>query len=314
MNYDDFLWCEKYRPKKVSETILPKDLKNTFQAFVDQKNIPNLLLSGPPGCGKTTVAKAICSELDSDYIVINGSNEGRSIDVLRLDIQNFASSVSFSGGRKYVIIDEADYLNPNSVQPALRNFMEEYSSNCGFILTCNYKNKIIEPLQSRCSSVNFKILGKEKESIALEMFKRIKDILKIEEIEYEEKVLAELLSTYFPDWRKLLNELQKYSVSGKIDVGILSNWKDETLTDLMKLMKTKDYDGVRKWVNKNNDIDVTVVFNEIYTKCKNYVHDKSIPGIVVTLAEYQYKHAFVANPEINLMACLTTLMYEADFK
>lgn len=311
---ENFLWVEKYRPRTIQEAILPDELKQTFQQFVDQNNIPNLLLTGTAGIGKTTVARALCEELGADYIVINGSNEGRSIDVLRVEIQNFASSVSFSGGRKYVILDEADYLNANSVQPALRNFMEEYSSNCGFILTCNFKNRIIDPLQSRCSVIDFKFDKKIKATMAMQFMKRVEFILNEEEVKYDKKALAEVIQQHFPDWRRVLNELQRYSGTGSIDAGILRNWRDENLVSLMKTMKVKDFDGMRKWVFENSDTDSSAIFREIFDKSSDYIKPNSIPGVVVTLGEYQYKAAFVADAEINMIACLTVIMMEAEFK
>jgi len=311
---ENFLWVEKYRPRTIEETILPDELKQTFQTFVDQNNIPNMLLTGTAGIGKTTVARALCEELGADYIVINGSNEGRSIDVLRVEIQNFASSVSFSGGRKYVILDEADYMNANSVQPALRNFMEEYSSNCGFILTCNFKNRIIEPLQSRCSVVDFKFDKKIKAKMAMAFMKRVEYILKEEGVDYDKRVIAEVIQKHFPDWRRTLNELQRYSATGNIDSGILKNWKDENLTSLMKMLKAKDFDSMRKWVFDNSDTDSSVIFRDIFDKCAEYVKPNSVPGVVVAIGEYQYKHAFVADPEINMTACLTEIMLQAEFK
>lgn len=311
---ENFLWSEKYRPKTIDETILPNELKQTFQQFVDQKNIPNMLLTGTAGIGKTTVARALCEELGADYIIINGSNEGRSIDVLRVEIQNFASSVSFTGGRKYVILDEADYMNANSVQPALRNFMEEYSKNCGFILTCNFKNRIIDPLHSRCSVIDFKFDKKIKANMAMLFMKRVEHILKEEGVGYDKRVVAEVIQRYFPDWRRTLNELQRYSATGSVDAGILTNWKDENLKDLMVFMKNKDFDSTRKWVVDNIDMDASVLFRSIYDKAAEYISPKSIPGVVLTLGEYQYKHAFVADPEINVVACLSMIMFEAEFK
>lgn len=311
---ENFLWVEKYRPRTIQEAILPDELKQTFQQFVDQNNIPNLLLTGTAGIGKTTVARALCEELGADYIVINGSNEGRSIDVLRVEIQNFASSVSFSGGRKYVILDEADYLNANSVQPALRNFMEEYSSNCGFILTCNFKNRIIDPLQSRCSVIDFKFDKKIKATMAMQFMKRVEFILNEEEVKYDKKALAQVIQQHFPDWRRVLNELQRYSGTGSIDAGILRNWRDENLVSLMKTMKVKDFDGMRKWVFENSDTDSSAIFREVFDKSSDYIKPNSIPGVVVTLGEYQYKAAFVADAEINMIACLTVIMMEAEFK
>lgn len=310
---DEFLWVEKYRPRKVDETILPETLKATFQQFVDQDNVPNLLLTGRAGVGKTTIAKAMLEEIGSDYIVINGSMNG-NIDTLRVEIANFASTVSFVGGRKYVIIDEADYLNANSTQPALRNFMEEYSKNCGFILTCNFKNRIIEPLHSRCSVVEFNIPNSEKAQIASQFYKRVCGILDKEGVEYDNKAVASLVQSYFPDWRRCLNELQRYAGTGRIDSGILSNHSQDTFDKLIKLMKEKNFTEVRKWVGVNNDVDSANLYRQLYdilpTKLKS---TQSIADAIIILAEYQYKEAFVANPEINRVAALATIMAEADW-
>jgi len=255
---EEFLWVEKYRPKTVDETILPVELKVVFQQFVDQKNIPNLILSGTAGVGKTTIARAMLEQLECDYIVINGSMNG-NIDTLRNEILNFASSVSLQGGRKYVILDEADYLNANSTQPALRNFMEEFSRNCGFILTCNFKNRIIEPLHSRCSVVDFKISKKDMSKLATQFMKRVETILTTENVEYDKKVVAEVLTKHFPDWRRVLNELQRYSATGKIDSGILANMAETSIKDLLALMKDKNFTEVRKWVKNNVDSDVNML-------------------------------------------------------
>ena len=311
---NDFLWVEKYRPKTVATTILPTELKNTFQEFVNQDNVPNLLLTGSAGVGKTTIAKAMLDELVCDYIVINGSNEGRSIDVLRVEIKNFASSVSFGGGRKYVIIDEADYLNANSVQPALRNFMEEYSKNCGFILTCNFANKIIDPLKSRCSVIEFKIPKDQKTTMAADIYKRCKEILDKENVEFDNKVVAEVVKKFFPDNRRVLNELQRYSATGKIDANILTNFENVNLDNLISALRKKEFSTVRKWVAENIDSDTTQVFRSIYDSLNEYVAPASIPQVVVTLADYQYKSAFVADQEINMMAMLTELMVDCEFK
>lgn len=311
---DDFLWVEKYRPKTVGDTILPNSLKETFQQFVDNKNIPNLLLTGSAGVGKTTVAKAMLEELGCDYIVINGSDEGRSIDVLRNELRNFASSVSLAGGRKYVILDEADYLNANSVQPALRNFMEEYSRNCGFILTCNFVNKIIQPLHSRCSVVEFKISNGDKPQMAKEFFMRVKNILDNENVQYEQKVVAEVIKKHFPDNRRVLNELQRYSATGTIDTGILATFTDSNMSVLIDALKNKEFSVVRKWVAQNVDGEVTPLFRKIYDTMNDFVAPQSVPQVVVTMADYQYKSAFVADQEINFMAFLTELMVEVEWK
>ena len=312
---EEFLWVQKYRPRTVEEAILPKDLKDTFQKFVDDKNIPNLLLSGRAGVGKTTVARAMLDELGADYIVINGSMNG-NIDTLRVDIQNFASTVSFSGGRKYVILDDADYLNANSTQPALRNFMEEFSKNCGFILTCNFANRIIEPLHSRCSVVNFNINASDRPKLAAQFFKRTLSILDAEKIEYEQKAVAELINTYFPDWRRVLNELQRYSATGRIDAGILRNKGSESIETLINLLKEKRFSDVRKWVGENSDIDSSTLYRSLYDILPTkIVSTSSIANAVIILAEYEYKEAFVANPEINRAAAMATLMAElSDWK
>ena len=310
---DDFLWVEKYRPRSIDSAILPSTLKTTFQQFVDQKNIPNLLLTGRAGIGKTTVARAMLEELQCDYIIINGSMNG-NIDTLRSEIKDFASSISFSGGRKYVILDEADYLNPNSTQPALRNFMEEYSRNCGFILTCNFKNKIIEPLHSRCSVVEFKIDKEDKPKMASLFYKRVCNILEQEGVNYDQKAVIEVITKFFPDWRRVLNELQRYSATGKIDSGILVNFSEENLKGLVELLKAKSFTEVRKWVAENNDIDQAVFFRKLYDTASQYLKPNSIPQLVITLADYQYKAAFVADHEINILACLTEIMAEGDFK
>jgi len=309
---DDFLFVEKYRPQTVADTILPDDLKKNFQQFVDQENVPNLILSGGPGVGKTTVAKAMLEELRCDYIVINGSMNG-NIDTLRNEIQQFASSVSLQGGRKYVILDEADYLNPNSTQPALRNFMEEYSKNCGFILTCNFKNRIIEPLHSRCSVIDFTLQKDDKVRLAAEMFKRACSILTQENIEFDKKVVAEVVKKHFPDNRRVLNELQKYGSCGKIDTGILQNVQNVSITNLTNALKDKNFTEVRKWVAQNSDADSSEIFRTIYDAASEFLTSSSVPQLVLILADYQYKAAFVADPEINMTACLTEIMVNCEF-
>jgi len=309
---EEFLWVQKYRPRTVADTILPKDLKDTFQQFVNDKNVPNLLLSGRAGVGKTTIARAMLDELGADYIVINGSMNG-NIDTLRVDIQNFASTVSFAGGRKYVILDEADYLNANSTQPALRNFMEEFSKNCGFILTCNFVNRIIEPLHSRCSVINFNITPSDRPKMASPFFKRVCNILETENVKYDQKAVAELINTYFPDWRRVLNELQRYSATGSIDAGVLRNKGSESIEELVSFLKNKKFNEVRKWVGENSDIDSATLYRSLYdilpTKLAN---TSSVADSIIILAEHEYKEAFVANPEINRMAALVTLMAELN--
>lgn len=309
----EFLWVEKYRPNRLEECILPDELKNTFQQFINQQNIPNLLLSGSAGVGKTTVAKAMLEELGADYIVVNGSLHG-NIDTLRTEIMNFATTVSFSEGRKYVILDEADYLNPQSTQPALRNFMEEYSKNCGFILTCNFKNRIIEPLQSRCSVIDFLFPKKLAPSLAGSFFTRVKTILDEEQVKYDEKVLAEIIQRHFPDWRRVLNELQRYSVSGIIDIGILSNSSQNAFKSLIALLKGKQFSDMRKWVAQNIDSDPTSIMRQLYDSSSEVIKASSIPQLVLLIGEYQYKSAFVADQEVNLVAFLTQVMADVEFK
>ena len=311
---EQFLWVEKHRPKKIDETILPDSLKKTFQKFVEEGTVPNLLLTGSAGVGKTTVAKAMLDEIGADYIIINGSDEGRYIDTLHTKIKNFASSMSLAGGRKYIILDEADYMNAQSIQPALRNFMETYSAKCGFILTCNFVNKIISPLHSRCSVVEFRIPNAQKPKLAGQFFKRVESILKSEEIDYDQKVVAEMITKHFPDNRRILNELQRYSVSGKIDAGVLANQVDSDMKTLMSGMKNKEFSVVRKWVAQNVDGDMSPFFRKFYETIHEHVKPSSIPQIVVTLADYQYKSAFVADQEINTIAMLTEIMVDAEFE
>ena len=308
---EEFLWVERYRPKTVADTILPEDLKKVFQQFVDQKNIPNLILSGTAGVGKTTVAKAMCEELGCDYIVINGSMNG-NIDTLRNDIARFASSVSLSGGRKMVILDEADYLNAQSTQPALRNFMEEFSANCGFILTCNFVDRIIEPLHSRCSVVKFKIRKSELPELLKQFLRRVCGILDNEGVTYDKSAVVEVIKKHFPDWRRVINELQHYSATGAIDSGILRNFTDDSLSNLIGFMKDKNFTAVRKWVAES-DMDANEFFRAFYDKAENHIGSGSIPMLVLHLAKYQYQNAFAADPEINLVACLTEIMADCQF-
>ena len=310
---ETFLWCEQYRPKDVESCILPKNLKDTFSEFVQSGRVPNLILSGGSGVGKTTIAKAMLEELDATYMMINGSEES-GIDVLRTKIKNFASTVSLHGGRKYLILDEADYLNPQSTQPALRGFMEEFHKNCGFIFTCNYKNRLIEPLHSRCSVVDFVIPNSEKPKLASQFFQRIEDILNEQNIEYDKRVIAEVINKHFPDWRRILNELQRYSVSGVIDAGMLVDIAEINIKELMQSMKNKEFTNVRKWVVNNLDNDSVRLLRRIYDNLYDYVEGSSIPHVVVVLGEYQYKAAFVADQEINMLACLTEIMARAKFK
>ena len=310
---ETFLWCEQYRPKDVESCILPKNLKDTFSEFVQSGRVPNLILSGGSGVGKTTIAKAMLEELDATYMMINGSEES-GIDVLRTKIKNFASTVSLHGGRKYLIMDEADYLNPQSTQPALRGFMEEFHKNCGFIFTCNYKNRLIEPLHSRCSVVDFVIPNSEKPKLASQFFERIEDILNKQNIEYDKRVIVEVISKHFPDWRRILNELQRYSVSGVIDAGMLVDIAEINIKELMQSMKNKEFTNVRKWVVNNLDNDAVRLLRRIYDNLYDYVEGSSIPHVVVVLGEYQYKAAFVADQEINMLACLTEIMARAKFK
>jgi len=306
------LWTQEYRPKTIDECILPERLKKPFQEYVNQQSIPNLLLAGGAGVGKTTVAKAMCEEIGCDYMVINGSDES-GIDTFRTKIKTYASAISLSGGRKVIIIDEADYLNPNSTQPALRNAIEEFSQNCSFIFTCNFKNRIIEPLHSRCAVVEFSLKNPEKSQMAGQFFKRLQMILKTEGVEYDDKVVAELIKKHFPDFRRVINELQRYSKFGKIDVGVLSQIGDVGISDLIKNLKERDFASVRKWA-ATNDIDPTTLFRKLYDGVYDYLKPSSIPQAVVLIADYSYKSAFVADQEINIVACLIELMGNVEFK
>jgi DNA polymerase III delta prime subunit len=310
---NQYLWVEKYRPSTIDECILPDSMKKTFKEFINSGELPNFLFCGGAGVGKTTVAKALCNEIGAEYLFINGSEES-GIDVLRSKIKNFASSVSLTDAKKVVILDEADYLNANSTQPALRGFIEEFSNNCRFIFTCNFKNRIIEPLHSRCAVVEFKIENSEKPKIAAGFYRRVLDILSQEKVEADGKVIAELITKYFPDYRRILNELQRYSVSGIIDSGILVNLGDESYVELVKNLKAKNFTEVRKWVGKNSDIESTELFRKLYDKAIDYLEQGSIPQLVLILAEYQYKAAFVADREINTMAALTEVMAQLKFK
>jgi DNA polymerase III delta prime subunit len=311
----DFLWVEKYRPKTIQECILPDSIKDTFQQFVDKGEIPNLLLSGPAGCGKTTIARALCEQLGCDYIVINGSDEGRFLDTVRNQAKNFASTVSLAatGTHKVIIIDEADNTT-HDVQLLLRANIEAFYNNCRFIFTCNYKNKIIEPLHSRCAVVEFSISGKQKQAIAAEFFKRLVSILDTERIEAEKKVLAELINKHFPDWRRVLNECQRYSASGTIDSSILAEFSDVKTSDLIRKLKEKNFTEVRKWVVSNLDNDPSIILRRVYDALYDSVLPPSIPSAVLIIAKYQYQIAFVADQEINLLAALTEIMCECEFK
>jgi DNA polymerase III delta prime subunit len=310
-NREQFLWVEKYRPRTISDCILPDTLKNTFQEFVDQDNIPNMLLSGTAGTGKTTIARALCEELGCDYIIINGSEES-GIDVLRTKIKDFASTVSLAGKVKVVILDEADYLNPNSTQPALRGFIEEFSKNCRFIFTCNFANRIIAPLHSRTTVIDFRLTKQDRPQMAAKFFKRVVDILNEENVTHNPKVVAEIVNKYFPDYRRVLNELQRYSSSGTIDEGILVNVSDANMKELISALREKDFKKMRTWVVNNLDNDPNVLFRKLYDTLLPEV--VQVPQLILLLADYQYKAAFVADAEINLVACLTEIMAACEMK
>ena len=312
MEPEQFLWVEKYRPRNIQDCVLPEEVKKQFSQFVSKKEIPNLLLSGTAGTGKTTVAKALCNELGCDYIVINGSDEGRQIDTLRTKIRQFASAVSFEGKTKVVILDEADYMNRESVQPALRGFIEHFAENCRFIFTCNYSNRLIDPLHSRTTVIDFKLAPSDRPVLAANFMERMKYILNTEGIEYSEKVLAELLMKYFPDYRRVINELQRYSAGGVIDEGILSNFQEVNAKALLDSLREKDWRKMRQWVVNNVDTDPQGIFRQIYDITLPEV--KSIPQLVLLIGDYQYKAAFVADQEINLTACLTEIMANVEFK
>ena len=311
---NEFLFVEKYRPQKIEDTILPSGVKKSFQEFVDNQEIPNLLLCGSQGTGKTTVAKALCNELGADYIVINGSDEGRLIDTLRTKIKNFASTVSLSGGPKVVILDEADYISAESVQPALRNFIEEFSANCRFIFTCNYKNRIIPPLHSRTTVIDFTMTPDERQRLASVFLARLMEICDTENIKYDQKVLVELVIKFFPDFRRCINEVQRYGVSGEIDSGLLSTLSEEKLTPLIDMLAEKNWKGMRKWVGKNSDNDFNTLYRKLFNALEQRLEPTSIPAAVLFIADYQYKSAFAMDSEINFVACLTEIMSECKFK
>jgi len=311
---NEFLYVEKYRPKTIEETILPQHFKDQFKEFVKQGEIPNLLLCGTAGVGKTTIAKALCNELGADFIVINGSDEGRLIDTLRTKIKNFASTMSLQGGPKVVILDEADYISAESVQPALRAFIEEFSSNCRFIFTCNYKNRIIPALHSRTTVIDFKIPAKEKPVLANQFLTRLSNICELENIKTEPAVLAELVMRFFPDFRRVLNEVQRYGVGGVIDTGILSSLSEEKFTPLIDMIKDKNWSGMRKWVGQNSDNDFNTLFRKVFNALEVRLVPQSIPAAVLIIADYQYKAAFAMDSEINFTACLTEIMSECKFK
>ena len=309
----EFLWVEKYRPQMIAETILPSHIKATFEQIVNGGELHNMLLTGTAGVGKTTVAKALCNELDLDYLIINGSEEG-NIDTLRNKIKQFASTVSLSGGYKVVILDEADYLNPQSTQPALRGFIEEFSANCRFILTCNFKNRIIQPLHSRCTVIEFNIAKKDMPVLCNQFHNRVKTILGAEKVDHDPKIVAELIMKHQPDWRRVINELQRYGSGGIIDSGILVNLADDSIDDLIKFLKLKDFRKMRQWVADNMDSEPAAIFRKLYDTMYEYVDGKSIPQLVLILADYQYKNSFDADHELNLVACLTEIMANTEFK
>ena len=309
---EQFLWVERYRPRTIEDCILPESVKKQFQQFIAKKEIPNLLLSGTAGTGKTTIARALCNELDCDYIIINGSDEGRQIDTLRTKIKQFASAVSFEGKTKVVILDEADYMNRDSVQPALRGFIEQFAENCRFIFTCNYANRLIDPLHSRTTVIDFKLAPSDRPVLASKFLKRMEYILDTEGVEYSQRVLAELLNKHFPDYRRVLNELQRYSVGGIIDEGILSNFQEVNAKALIEGLREKDWRKMRQWVANNVDTDPQAIFRQIYDILLPEV--KSPARLVLDIADYQYKAAFVADQEINLTACLTQIMVDSEFK
>ena len=311
---NDFLWVEKYRPKSIDDTILPSSLKQTFTKIVETGELPNMLFTGTAGLGKTTVAKALCNQLGLDYILVNGSEEG-NIDTLRGKIKQFASSVSLQGGYKVVILDEADYLNPQSTQPALRGFIEEFANNCRFILTCNFKNRIIEPLHSRCSVYEFNTTKKDLAELAAQFYKRFTYILDQENVAYEQKAVASLIMKYAPDWRRVLNEGQRVSLTGDSFNNVTTlNGSGGAIDQLVSSLKDKNFKAMRRWVVDNLDLDTTAIFRGVYDSMTDYVESNSIPQLVLILADYQYKDAFVADHEINIVACMTEIMANVNFK
>ena len=310
---NDFLWVEKYRPHKIEDCVLPDRIKKAFREYVNKGEIPNLLLSGPAGCGKTTAAMAMCDEIGCNYLFINSSEE-RGIDVLRTKVVGYASTVSLTGGRKVIILDEADGLTPDT-QDALRGVIEKFAENCSFIFTCNFKAKIKDAIHSRCAVVDFTLKSSEKPLMASKMFKRVNEILNIEGVEYDKQVLVKIVEKYFPDYRRLLNELQRHAVSGNIDAGVVSQLDGiKSLSDLIKALKDKDFGTMRKWVVLNSDIDPSRIYRTVYDGLNEYLKPESIPAAVVTLAKYQYQAAFVADQELNLVACLTEIMVECEVK
>ena len=309
---NEALWVEKYRPHTIADCILPDEYKSTFQSYVDRKEIPHLLLCGTPGTGKTTVARALCDEIGCDYLMINGSDES-GIDTFRVKIKNYASAMSLGGGKKVIIIDEADYLNPNSTQPAMRAAMEEFAHNCTFIMTCNFKNRIIEPLHSRCAVIEFKLRKEDKPKMAMAFMKRAAEILGNEKVPYDKAVLAEVVKKHFPDYRRVLNELQRYSVSGKIDSGILTSIADVSINELVTSLKDQNFSAMRKWVADFGSDDPAKIYRKIYDSLYDIMDKSTIPNAVVILARYQYQSAFVADQELNLTACLTEMMVECKF-